>query len=84
MKRESVETSFRSALKMWSDAAPLTFLKVNHGKADIVLSFARRSQSAKHFTGMCQATHKIDRRYNLLNNAVLDGGHALSYKQSYV
>ncbi|KAF7657400.1 hypothetical protein LDENG_00027880 [Lucifuga dentata] len=43
MKQEDVETSFRSALKMWSDAAPLTFIKVNHGKADIVLSFARRT-----------------------------------------
>ncbi|XP_040902131.1 matrilysin [Toxotes jaculatrix] len=43
MKREDVEKSFRSALKMWSDAAPLRFIKVNHGKADIVLSFARRT-----------------------------------------
>ncbi|XP_029302302.1 uncharacterized protein LOC115017756 [Cottoperca gobio] len=43
MKREDVEKSFRSALKMWSDAAPLMFIKVNHGKADIVFSFARRS-----------------------------------------
>nr|XP_046244875.1 matrix metalloproteinase-20 [Scatophagus argus] len=43
MKRELVEKSFSSALKMWSDAAPLRFIKVNHGKADIVLSFARRT-----------------------------------------
>ncbi|XP_070761390.1 transforming growth factor beta regulator 1 isoform X1 [Enoplosus armatus] len=43
MKREDVEKSFRSALKMWSDAAPLSFIKVNHGKADIVFSFARRT-----------------------------------------
>ncbi|KAM6932145.1 LOW QUALITY PROTEIN: matrix metalloproteinase-20 [Lycodopsis pacificus] len=28
---------------MWSDAAPLRFIKVNHGKADIVFSFARRT-----------------------------------------
>uniref|UniRef100_A0A673BW91 Matrix metallopeptidase 20a (enamelysin) n=1 Tax=Sphaeramia orbicularis TaxID=375764 RepID=A0A673BW91_9TELE len=41
MKREDVEKSFRLALKMWSDATPLKFIKVNHGKADIVLSFAR-------------------------------------------
>ncbi|XP_022055371.1 matrix metalloproteinase-20 [Acanthochromis polyacanthus] len=43
MKREDVEKSFRFALKMWSDAAPLKFIKVNHGKADIVFSFARRT-----------------------------------------
>uniref|UniRef100_UPI0037E89184 matrix metalloproteinase-20 n=1 Tax=Semicossyphus pulcher TaxID=241346 RepID=UPI0037E89184 len=41
MKREDVEKSFHSALKMWSDAAPLRFIKVDHGKADIVFSFAR-------------------------------------------
>uniref|UniRef100_A0A4W6CUK6 Matrix metallopeptidase 20a (enamelysin) n=1 Tax=Lates calcarifer TaxID=8187 RepID=A0A4W6CUK6_LATCA len=40
MKREDVEKSFQTALKMWSDATPLKFIKVNHGKADIVLSFA--------------------------------------------
>lgn len=49
MKREDVEKAFSSALKMWSDATPLQFIKVNHGKADIVLSFARRSKSEKHF-----------------------------------
>ncbi|KAK1899480.1 Collagenase 3 [Dissostichus eleginoides] len=43
MKREDVEKSFRSALKLWSDAAPLKFIKVNHGKADIVFSFARKT-----------------------------------------
>uniref|UniRef100_A0A8C4EDW2 Peptidase metallopeptidase domain-containing protein n=1 Tax=Dicentrarchus labrax TaxID=13489 RepID=A0A8C4EDW2_DICLA len=43
MKREDVDKSFGSALKMWSDAAPLRFIKVNHGKADIVFSFARRT-----------------------------------------
>ncbi|XP_041662188.1 matrix metalloproteinase-20 [Cheilinus undulatus] len=41
MKREDVEKSFSSALKMWSDEAPLRFIRVHHGKADIVLSFAR-------------------------------------------
>uniref|UniRef100_A0A8D2ZL79 Collagenase 3 n=1 Tax=Scophthalmus maximus TaxID=52904 RepID=A0A8D2ZL79_SCOMX len=45
MKREDVEKSFRSALKMWSDATPLRFIRVNHGKADIVFSFARRDFS---------------------------------------
>ncbi|XP_017275511.1 matrix metalloproteinase-20 [Kryptolebias marmoratus] len=43
MSREEVERSFRLALKMWSDAAPLRFIEVNHGKADIILSFARRA-----------------------------------------
>ncbi|KAM3875319.1 uncharacterized protein ACN63O_000382 [Diretmus argenteus] len=43
MKREDVENSFRSALKIWSDVAPLKFVKVDHGKADIVLSFAQRT-----------------------------------------
>ncbi|XP_063763452.1 matrix metalloproteinase-20-like [Eleginops maclovinus] len=45
MKREDVEKSFRSALKMWSDAAQLRFIKVNHGEADIVFTFARKSYS---------------------------------------
>uniref|UniRef100_A0A3Q3FU24 Matrix metalloproteinase-20-like n=1 Tax=Labrus bergylta TaxID=56723 RepID=A0A3Q3FU24_9LABR len=40
MKREDVEKSFSSAIKMWSDESPLRFIKVNHGKADIVFSFA--------------------------------------------
>jgi len=43
MKREDVENSFRSAFRIWSDMAPLTFVRVNHGKADIILHFARRS-----------------------------------------
>uniref|UniRef100_A0A4W5RX87 Matrix metallopeptidase 20a (enamelysin) n=1 Tax=Hucho hucho TaxID=62062 RepID=A0A4W5RX87_9TELE len=40
---EEVDTSFPLALKIWSDAASLKFIKVNHDKADIVLSFARKS-----------------------------------------
>ncbi|XP_043974901.1 matrix metalloproteinase-20 [Gambusia affinis] len=43
LSREEVEKSFRLALKMWSDAAPLNFVKVNHGKADIVFTFAHRA-----------------------------------------
>lgn len=41
MKRDDVEKSFRLAFKMWSDASPLRFIQVNHGKADIILTFAR-------------------------------------------
>ncbi|KAK2846978.1 hypothetical protein Q5P01_009977 [Channa striata] len=43
MKREDVEKSLNSAVNMWSDAAPLRFIKVSHGKADIVFTFARRT-----------------------------------------
>ncbi|KAM4628411.1 matrix metalloproteinase-20 [Polymixia lowei] len=43
LKRKDVENSFRSALKIWSDMVPLTFLRVNHDKADIVFSFTRRT-----------------------------------------
>ncbi|CAB1349102.1 unnamed protein product [Coregonus sp. 'balchen'] len=43
LTREEVDTSFRLALKIWSDAAPLKFIKVNHDTADIVLSFARKT-----------------------------------------
>ncbi|XP_038123821.1 matrix metalloproteinase-20 [Cyprinodon tularosa] len=43
MSKLEVEKAFRLALKMWSDAAPLSFIKVDHGKADIVLSFARKA-----------------------------------------
>lgn len=45
MRREDVDKSFTSAMKMWSDAAPLNFIRVYHNPADIVLSFARRSKS---------------------------------------
>lgn len=48
MRREDVDRSFLSALKMWSDAAPLRFIKVDGGQADIVLSFARRSKAENH------------------------------------
>lgn len=45
LSREDVEKSFHLALKMWSDAAPLNFVKINHGKADIVLTFAHKGKS---------------------------------------
>ncbi|KAM8853366.1 uncharacterized protein mmp20b [Synchiropus picturatus] len=40
MKREDVDKSFSMALKMWSDATPLRFIRVHHGTADIIFSFA--------------------------------------------
>uniref|UniRef100_A0A8C6KU51 Collagenase 3 n=1 Tax=Nothobranchius furzeri TaxID=105023 RepID=A0A8C6KU51_NOTFU len=43
MSRGEVQKSIRLALKMWSDVAPLKFIEINHGKADIVLSFASRA-----------------------------------------
>uniref|UniRef100_A0A4W5RAR3 Matrix metallopeptidase 20a (enamelysin) n=1 Tax=Hucho hucho TaxID=62062 RepID=A0A4W5RAR3_9TELE len=43
LTQEEVDTSFRLALKVWSDAAPLKFIKVNHDKADIILSFAKKT-----------------------------------------
>ncbi|XP_068172621.1 transforming growth factor beta regulator 1 [Antennarius striatus] len=43
LKREDVEKSLHSALKMWSDAAPLRFTRVNHNKADVVFTFVRRT-----------------------------------------
>uniref|UniRef100_A0A674EMG9 Matrix metallopeptidase 20a (enamelysin) n=1 Tax=Salmo trutta TaxID=8032 RepID=A0A674EMG9_SALTR len=43
LTREVVDTSFRLALKIWSDEAPLKFINVNHDKADIILSFARKT-----------------------------------------
>lgn len=39
LSREEVEDSLRLTLKIWSDAAPLKFVQVNHGKADITFSF---------------------------------------------
>ncbi|XP_014070397.1 matrix metalloproteinase-20 [Salmo salar] len=43
LTQEEVDTSFHLALKIWSDAAPLKFIKVNHDKADIILSFAKKT-----------------------------------------
>lgn len=43
MSRADQDRSFLSAVKMWSDATPLKFTKVDRGPADIVLTFARRS-----------------------------------------
>lgn len=44
MSRADQDRSFLSAVKMWSDATPLKFTKVDRGPADIVLTFARRSK----------------------------------------
>lgn len=39
LSRGAVENSLRLALNIWSDAAPLKFVQVNHGNADITFSF---------------------------------------------
>ncbi|XP_012684242.2 matrix metalloproteinase-20 [Clupea harengus] len=39
LRREEVERSIHVALNMWSGAADLDFIKVDHGEADIVISF---------------------------------------------
>lgn len=44
MSRADQDSSFLSAVKMWSDATPLKFNRVDRGPADIVLSFAHRSK----------------------------------------
>lgn len=44
MSRADQDRSFLSAVKMWSDATPLKFTKVDRGPADIVLTFARRGK----------------------------------------
>lgn len=44
MSRADQDSSFLSAVKMWSDATPLKFTRVDRGPADIVLTFARRSK----------------------------------------
>lgn len=44
MSRADQDSTFLSAVKMWSDATPLKFTKVDRGPADIVLTFARRSK----------------------------------------
>lgn len=50
MSGEEVEKAFRLALKMWSDATPLRFIRVNHGNADIILSFVPRGKPDKKNT----------------------------------
>ncbi|XP_066501095.1 matrix metalloproteinase-20 [Hoplias malabaricus] len=43
LTRKEVETAFRLAFKLWSDAAPLKFVRANHGEADIVITFTRKA-----------------------------------------
>ncbi|XP_072547229.1 matrix metalloproteinase-20 [Salminus brasiliensis] len=42
LKKEEVETAFHLAFKLWSDVVPLKFVRVNHDKADIVITFTRK------------------------------------------
>ncbi|XP_028855671.1 matrilysin isoform X2 [Denticeps clupeoides] len=39
LQQREVEHLLQLAFKIWSDAAPLSFVKVNNGEADIVISF---------------------------------------------
>ncbi|KAJ7995445.1 hypothetical protein DPEC_G00244640 [Dallia pectoralis] len=43
LTRQEVDTSVHLALKIWSDMAPVKFIRVNHFEADIVFSFARKT-----------------------------------------
>lgn len=44
LRREEVERSIHVALNMWSGAADLDFIKVDHGEADIVISFETKGR----------------------------------------
>lgn len=46
LTREEVERSMHAALTMWSDAADLNFIKVDHDKADIVITFVSKGRFA--------------------------------------
>ncbi|XP_007245967.4 matrix metalloproteinase-20 isoform X2 [Astyanax mexicanus] len=42
LTKQEVENSFHLAFKLWSDVVPLRFVRVNHSKADIVITFTRK------------------------------------------
>ncbi|MFT7803366.1 matrix metalloproteinase-20-like [Arapaima gigas] len=42
LSREEVERSLHQALKLWSDAAPLRFIRVDRGTADITITFGSK------------------------------------------
>ncbi|MBN3324945.1 MMP20 protein, partial [Atractosteus spatula] len=43
LRRKDVERTFRQALKIWSDAAPLKFVRLDHGEADIMINFGSKA-----------------------------------------
>uniref|UniRef100_A0A3B3SR85 Matrix metallopeptidase 20a (enamelysin) n=1 Tax=Paramormyrops kingsleyae TaxID=1676925 RepID=A0A3B3SR85_9TELE len=51
LTKQEVENTFRRALKIWSDVAPLKFIRVDHGEADIMINFASKHGDFFPFDG---------------------------------
>lgn len=49
LPRWKVEDAIRRALMVWSDVTPLQFRKVDTGRADIEIRFARRGENTCPF-----------------------------------
>ncbi|XP_028656004.1 matrilysin-like [Erpetoichthys calabaricus] len=48
MSPVDVDNSIAMAFKVWSDVSPLTFIKINSGTADIMISFASKEHGDFH------------------------------------